>query len=204
MKLQNSDFPRTICIKVPRGRDLTFLGQSFSTDDLPERLIATFVTMEEVKIGWRNTILAKYSVEPIFSVRMIPTEDDYGIECYNQNYLNKLCRLILQPDMIKLRSAVLQDEFVVQRTEEDSYWICTPGEKYKATFSENGILWQASVLGCESGYYYEYYSSEEDDRIFRKVGKKSQLMKKPRAVKPIVYYNTKAFARVEEIEFAFA
>ena len=64
--------------------------------------------------------------------------------------------------------AIPQDEFVEQNTDEKPYWIYNPDDKYHALFSKKGVIWKTNVIGCDSGYYYEYYKSRNDCE-FRKV-----------------------------------
>ena len=68
VELHSGDFPKNILLTVPKGRALAIGGQTFSTDDLPQKLFATFVSLENVKMGWRKITLVKYSVEPIFNL----------------------------------------------------------------------------------------------------------------------------------------
>ena len=203
VELRSGDFPKNILLTVPKGRALAIGGQTFSTDDLPQKLFATFVALENVKMGWRKITLAKYSVEPIFNLRIIIRQDEYGNEYFDQNSINRICSLISQPEMKIVRSAVLQDQFVQQNTKERPYWLYNSDDRYYAFFSEEGVIWKTSILRCEGGYYYEYYKSK-NDQIFRKVEDRSTLLDEPRAVKPVVFFDAKAFVKERKMSLAFA
>lgn len=203
VELHSGDFPKNILLTVPKGRALAIGGQTFSTDDLPQKLFATFVSLENVKMGWRKITLVKYSVEPIFNLRIIIRQDEYENEYFDQNSINRICSLISQPEMRIVRSAVLQDQFVQQNTKERSYWLYNLDDKYNAFFSKDGVIWKISILRCEDGYYYEYYKSK-DNQIFRKVEDRSVLLNEPRAVKPVVFFDAKAFVKERKMSLAFA
>ena len=203
MKLYNGDFPKNILLSVPKGKAWTIGGQIFSTDDLPKKLLATFVSLEDVKLAWRKVTLVKYSVEPIFSMQIAIRQDGYGNEYYDVESINRICGLISQPGMKIVRSAIPQDEFVEQRTDEKPYWLYNPDDKYHAKFVEKGMVWTTSILGCDFGYYYECYSSKNGN-VIRKVGDRSLLLEEPRAVKPVVFFDAKAFVKARKMNLAFA
>ncbi len=203
MELHNADFPKSILLSVPKGKAWTIGGQTFSTDDLPKKLQATFVSLEDVKMAWRRTTLVKYSVEPIFSLRLMSIQDEYGNEYYDVESINRVCGLISQPGIKIVRSAVFQDQFVEQNTNEKPYWIYNPNDKYHAMFSDKGVVWKTSVIGCDSGYYYECYKSR-NDCVFKKVGDRDQISREPRAVKPVVFFDARAFVKSQTMSLAFA
>ena len=202
------NYPKQFWIDTPRGRNCTIgndaIGiQTFSTDDLPSSLIATFDCLETTKVFFREISLLKYHVEPIFSLRMNSKEDRNGNEYYDYECICKLCKLISQPWMRTVRSATLQDGFIQEDRGEKPYWLYTPNDKYHLSFVQNGNVCRTSVIGCEGGYYYEFCKTENDTQI-RKVSNKDQLLKEPKEVKPVIFLDAMAFVKLQEMKLAIA
>ena len=165
MKLQSSDFPTHIWINVPKGRTWSMGNQTFSTDDLPEKLLATFVALEEVEQLWGRNFLVKYSVEPIFNLEIPWMQNGNGNDYFDVRSINKLCNLITQPFFGRVRSAIPQDQFVHLDTKERPYWLYEPEDRRHLMYSQNGVILKTSVISGEGGYYYQLYKSREGSRI---------------------------------------
>lgn len=194
MRFQDRDFPKKIRIEVPRGRQCNIEGQTFSTDDLPHNLLASYEGEEVKKTSFRDIKLVKYSVEPIFSLCMAGKSDYCGNECYNPESMNRLCEIISQPWMSCVRSAIPED-VVITETEEKQYWLYMPNEKYKLAYVRNGKIYSVVIIGCDFGYYYELEICGEE-RIIHKIGNRTNLsICQPRAVKPIVFLNARIFKK---------
>ena len=202
MRPQSSDFPKHIWINVPKGRMWSMGKQIFSTDDLPEKLLSTFVALEEVDWLWRRNFLLKYAVEPIFSLEIPRVEKKYGNKYFDVESINKLCNLIFQPFFGQVRSAVPQDQFVEENTGEKPYWLYTPTDKSHLMYSQNGVIWETSILDCEAGYYYQISKSRDDSRI-KKVGSEELLEKELRAVKPVIFFDAREFLKSKDVNLAY-
>lgn len=202
MKLQSSDFPKNIWINVPKGRTWSTGKQTFSTDELPERLLATYVDIEEVEQLWGRNFLVKYSVEPIFNLEIPLIQKDNGNDYFNLGSINKLCNLIAQPFVRRVRSAVPQDQFVKQNTKERPYWLYEPEDRHHLIYSQNGVIWKTSILTCESGYYYQIDKSKDASKI-RKVDFKNLSERTARAVKPVIFFDAREFINSSEVNLAY-
>lgn len=203
MELQNINFPKQIFIDVPKGRKRTIAGQTFSTNDLPDRLQATFEGVENERRWWSEVSLVKYSVEPIFNLRIPRNEDAKGNYYYNVEDVIELCSIIVGPGMEKIRNAIPKDKFVEKEKIKQPYWLCDSEDKYHLTFVKEGKIWKTSVIGCTSGYYYECYTSKEET-WFKKVGSKANLFQESMPVRPVVFFDARAFVKSQETSFAFA
>ena len=198
MKLQNGVFPEHVLIEVPKERQCIIEGQNFSTEELPSKLVATYEGIETIGKFFRDVNVAKYSVEPIFSLKIASRADYCGNECYNVESINRLCRLISQPWMRFVRSSVLEDKFVTRDTGENPYWIYTPNDEYHLTYVKNGKIWSTNIIACEHGYYYELIKSG-DSSLIKKAGDKSRLsIYAPKAVKPVVFLDAKSFEKMSK------
>lgn len=202
MEVRNVDFPQRILLDVPKGRCCNIDGQTFSTDNLPNRLQAEYEGVEKVRKLWSEIEIVKYCIEPIFSFKIQIKQDKNDVDFCDAESINKLCNLISQPYMEFVRSAVPTDEFVERDRNKIPYWLYTPDDKYHFSFAQNGIIWKAGIIGCESGYYYEYYQSESG-RCFRKVGDREELFPKKMAVRPVVFFEAKAFTKINESSLEF-
>lgn len=198
VKLQNGIFPEHILIEVPKGKECTVEGQTFSTDDLPDKLKATYEGLEPVRTIFREVNLIKYSVEPIFSLQINGRQDVYRAECYDIECVNRLCSIISQPWIHDIRSSMPEDKFVVRNTGENPYWLYTPDDKYDLSFSKDGKIWKTSVV-FSGGYYYEIFQSiGEAPRINKVVNSNNLSIRKPKAVKPVIFLEAKAFEKMPE------
>ena len=202
MELQNIDFPKHISLNVPKGRKCTIAGQSFWTNDLPDKLQATFEGVENERRWWSEVSLVKYYVEPIFSLQ-IPVIDGKNGEYDDIGSTNALCNLILGTGIEKVRNAIPEDKFVEEEKGKQPYWLFDSNDKYHLTFVKDGTIWKTSVVGCESGYYYECHKSNQDC-WFKKVGNIANLFQESMAVRPVVFFDAKAFVKSQEFDFAFA
>lgn len=204
MKLQNGIFPEHILIEVPKGKECIIGNQIFSTDDLPDKLKATYEGVETVRTLFREIYLTKYSVEPIFSLKIINKQDEYSSECYDVECVNKLCKIITQPWMYFVRSSIPEDKFVTRNTGENAYWLYTPSEKYFLSFSKNGKIWMASVT-FSGGYYYEICQSiGQDSKISKVVNRENLPICSPKAVKPVIFLDAKAFEKTQKTRLEIA
>ena len=207
MKLQYEDLPRQISIKVPKGRRCIVnngIIQEFLTDDLPNKLVATLEGVEAKQGTLRETIFVKYLVEPIFSFRIVGYNDIYGNECYDVENINKICQLISEPWMYKVRSTMLFDEYDSGTKKDTEYWIYTPKEKNSLSFSKCGEIYTSTVVSA-GGYYYEICKSQNGSNVISKVVNPCNLpIRKPRAVRPVIFLKAKAVVKEENRILAMA
>ena len=204
VKLQNGFFPEHILIEVPKGKECTIEGQKFSTDDLPDKLLATYEGLEPTNTIFREMSLIKYSVEPIFSLIRLGGSDYCGNECYNAESVNRLCKIISQPWMHSVRSSMPQDKFITRNTGENPYWLYTPKDNYHLNYVKDGKIWSASIISCESGYYYELLKSKDDSLIRKFVDRSNLSMGNPKAVKPVIFLDAKAFEKSSNMSLEIA
>ena len=203
VKLQNYDFPTNIWINVPKGRKWRKENQTFCTDDLPERLLATYIGTEEVEQLWGKNFLVKYSVEPIFNLEMSWHQKDGNNGYFDLRSINEICKLISQPFLSRVRSANPRDQFVRYDTSEKPYWLYEPEDDKHLFYSQKGTLWKMSVIPCEDGYYYQVNKSKKGSKI-RKVASLEYLEKPVKAVKPVVFFDAREFVKSKDINLAYA
>ena len=207
MRLQYEDLPRQIPINVPRGRRCIInngIAQEFLTDDLPNTLIATLAGGETKHGILRESVFAKYLVESIFGLKVVGYSDIYGNECYDIENINRLCQIILEPWMYKVRSIMLSDEYDMENKRNEEYWIYTPKEKNSLNFSKEGKVYTSSVISA-GGYYYEICKSQDESNVISKVVNSCNLpIRKPKAVRPVIFIKAKAVVREENRILAMA